>query len=260
MNQSTVAADLPAVVFVEVLTDEELSVVAAPGPMPMMPFLDDLPEAEREIARRSAYRGLQARGIVDPPTPEALAEAVALRTGAVELMVRSDIASVVALRAEPQVVVAVARTVVTGQDFWYAHVVEDVVLLEEVSGNGLHRFALAEGEDLVDLVLGAVVHGEAGDAFGEPVVGTAGHGDPTPPDEVLTSLGAAFVRADLVVRRPGDSEPPILTVFSGPGGCWVVRASEFQVVAEPVTAATARSLVAGAVTSVRAEAVMLGGR
>ena len=55
-------------VFVDVLTDEELSVVARPGAMPVMPFLDDLAEADRETARRSAYRSLVARGVVEPPT------------------------------------------------------------------------------------------------------------------------------------------------------------------------------------------------
>ena len=48
-------------VFVEVLTDEELSVIARPGPMPVLPFLDDLPAGERDAARRSAYRSLVAR-------------------------------------------------------------------------------------------------------------------------------------------------------------------------------------------------------
>ena len=48
------------------LTDEELSVVARPGPLPVMPFLADLEEPARETARRTAYRSLVARGIVDP--------------------------------------------------------------------------------------------------------------------------------------------------------------------------------------------------
>ena len=92
-------------VFVDVLTDEELSVVARPGAMPVMPFLDDLAEADRETARRSAYRSLVARGVVEPPTPEAVATATALRDGSVELMVRQDVRSVVALREAAQVVV-----------------------------------------------------------------------------------------------------------------------------------------------------------
>ena len=85
-------------VFVEVLTDEELSVVARPGPMPVLPFLDALPAAEHDVARRSAYRSLVARGIVDPPTPEAVVAATRAADDSVDLPVRQDVRSVVALR------------------------------------------------------------------------------------------------------------------------------------------------------------------
>ena len=47
-----------------------------------------------------------------------------------------------ALREAAHRVVAVARTTAATQDFWYAHLVDDVVLLEEVSRDGMHRFAL----------------------------------------------------------------------------------------------------------------------
>lgn len=248
------------IVFVETLTDEELSVVARPGPMPVLPFLDDLPPAEREVARRSAYRSLLARGIVDPPTPEAVAVATALRDGSVDLRVRRDIASVVALRDAARVVVAIARTTAVAQDFWYAHLVDDVVLLEEVSGDGLHRFALAPADRLVDLSVGAGVHPDAGDAAGPPLPLAPDRDDPTPPDDVLERLGVAFLRADLVVRRPADAAPPVLALFTGPGGCWVVRGDDDRRVAEPVSGETARSLVAEAVSAVRAEAVTLDAR
>lgn len=246
-------------VFVDVLTDEELSVVARPGPMPVTPFLTDLAEADRDTARRSAYRSLVARGIVQPPTPEAIAAATALRDGSVELMVREDIRSVVALREAAQVVVAVARTTAATQDFWYAQLVDDVVLLEEVSRDGMHRFALAEGAALEDLAVGAAVHPEAGDGEGPVLAVEAAEGDPTPPDEVLDRLGAAFVRADVVVRRPGDDEPPAFAMLSGPRGCWRVDPSVEPLVAEPLTADSARRAMADAVTAVRAEAVTLRG-
>lgn len=246
-------------VFVDVLTDEELSVVTRPGAMPVMPFLDDLPEADRETARRSAYRSLVARGVVEPPTPEAIAAATALRDGSVELMVRQDIRSVVALREAAQVVVAVARTTAATQDFWYAHLVDDVVLLEEVSRDGIHRFALAEDGALLALAVGATVHPEAGDGDGPALPVQADEGDPTPPDGVLERLGAAFVRADVVIRRPGDSEPPVFAMLSGPEGCWCIEGGPQPMVAEPLAADLARRRVADAVSSVRAEAVTLHG-
>lgn len=248
----------PEAVFVDVLTDEELSVVARPGAMPVMPFLSDLPEADRETARRSAYRSLVARGVVDPPTPEAVAAATALRDGTVELMVRQDIRSVVALREAAQVVVAVARTTAVTQDYWYAHLVDDVVLLEEVSRDGLHRFALADAEGLAGLAVAAAVIPDAGDADGPELVVEADPGDPTPPDAVLERLGAAFLRADVVVRRPGDTDPPAFALLSGPDGCWCIDAGRRS--ARPLGADAARARVAHAVSSVRAEAVTLHGR
>ena len=210
-------------VFVDVLTDEELSVVARPGAMPVMPFLDDLPEADRETARRSAYRSLVARGVVEPPTPEAIAAATALRDGSVELMVRQDIRSVIALREAAQVVVAVARTTAATQDFWYAHLVDDVVLLEEVSRDGMHRFALAEEAALAELAVGAAVHPSAGDGDGPALPVEASAGDPTPPDAVLERLGAAFVRADVVVRRPGTTSRPCSRCCPAPKGAGASR-------------------------------------
>lgn len=247
-------------VFVEMLTDEELSVIARPGAMAVMPFLEELEEHDREVARRSAYRSLLARGIVDPPTPQAISQATTVRDGSVELVVPQDVASLVALREGAELIVAVARTTAATQDFWYAHLVQDGVLLEEVSNDGMHRFALLHGAALVDAVLAAAVHP---DADGEMFAVTSETGDPTPPDEVLDRLGAAFVRVDLVVRRLRDHAPPAFTVFSGPGGCWLVTPDpgneDAPALAEPVTAQAARDRVAVAVLGVRGEVEVLRG-
>lgn len=255
----TPAPDAVATVPVEVLTDEELSVVARPGPMPVLPFLDALAPEVREVARRTAYRSLLARGIVDPPSPDSIAAATALADGSVELLVRQDVQSVVLLREGAQVVVAAARTTAAGQDFWYAHVVDDVVLVEEVSSDGLHRFALADAATLGDLVTAAVVHPDAGDGTGPAIEVDAEVGDPTPPDLVLERLGAAFVRADVIVRRPGDTDPPTFALFSGPQGCWVVDATRPPASAVAITATAAAALVARSVAAVLAEARVLGG-
>ena len=195
-------------VFVDMLTDEELlgrrpAGAAAGDAVPRRPR-----GAARETARRSAYRSLVARGIVNPPTPEAIAAATALRDGNVGSMVRNDIRSVVALREGAQVIVAIARTTAADQDFWYAHLVDDVVLLEEVSRDGMHRFALAEADQLGGLAVGAAVHPDAADGAGPAITVDAEEGDSMPPDALLERLGAAFIRADVIVRRPNDTEPP----------------------------------------------------
>lgn len=247
-------------VLVEVLTDEELSVVARPGPMPVNPFLDELDDSQRETARRTAYRSLLARGVLDPPTPAAIARAAAVRDGSVDLPVRDDVRSLVALREGAELVVAVARSAAAWQDFWYAHVVKDVVLLEQVSSDGLHRFALLEAHDLPAALLAAAVHPDAGGApTGGPLPVSAAGEDPTPPDEVLERLGTAFLRADVVVRRVDDTDPPALTVFSGPDGCWVVDASDEPLRAEPLDVDATRAQVGDALAGVRAELEVLRG-
>lgn len=122
------------------------------------------------------------------------------------------------------------------------------------------RFALARDSGLLDAAVAAAVHPDAGDADGEPEPVTTEPGDPTPPDGVLERLGAAFVRADLVVRRVGDRTPPAFSVLSGPDGCWTIdppAAPGEGVRAVPVTAADARERVAEAVAGVRAELAVL---
>jgi len=236
------AAGVPgAPVPVEVLTDEELAILAGPGGLVVAPYLATLPEAEREVALRTAYRGLLARGIVDPPTPAALAAAVGEPT--VELQVREDVLSLVTLRRGASATVCVARSTVLGQDYWYAHVVRDVVLVEQVTTDGQHRFALAAAATLGDLLLDAAVHAETTDGTG-PEIAVA---DPDePPTEVVEHLGSALVRADVVVRVPDDREPELLGLFTGPGGAWVLSAREASggpVVARPLTRAALDGLV-----------------
>jgi hypothetical protein len=227
------AADAPVAVPVEVLTDEELAILAGPGGVVVSPYLATLAEADREVATRTAYRGLLARGIVDPPTVEALAAAVGEPT--VELQVREDVLSLVTLRRGASAVVCVARSTVVGQDFWYAHVVRDVVLVEQVTTDGRHRFALAGVDALADLLLDAVVHPETGDGLGPEIAVD----DPAePPLEVVEALGHALVRSDVVVRTADDREPELLGLFTGPGGAWVLAAeagSGAPVVASPTT-------------------------
>ncbi len=235
---------------VEVLTDEELAILAPENGIVVSPYLQDVPEAHRDLATRTAYRGLLARGIVDPPTAADTREALSRGDGEVQLMVRQDVRSIVALREAARLVVALARTTATGQDFWYAHVVDDVAVLEEVGSDGLHRFALTDAARLPRLTAAAAVHPDCGDASGDPVRLTAGPGDPTPPDEVLERLGAAVLTSDVVVRHVGDARPVMLGLFTGPDGAWVTtveRGSERTPVAVPCAAEEARRMVHDAV-------------
>ena len=243
----------PTTVPVAVLTDEELAVLAGDGGLVVTPFAAVFDDAEREIALRTAYRGLVARGIVDPPTPQARVDAIG--EPGVELQVRQDVLSIVTLRAAASAVVAVARTSVAHQDFWYAHVVEEVVLLEEVGTDGMHRFALATADQLPALVVGAVLHPETGDGSGEPI--ELDPGATEPPLEIAERLGTALLRSDVVIRWAGDDNAPLLGLFTGPSGAWVVEAHEGSgdaLVATPTTAEALASRLRGEVSLVVARA------
>lgn len=205
-----------------VLTDEELAILAGDAGLVVAPFSAGFDEAEREVALRTAYRGLVARGIVDPPTPQARVDAIGEPT--VALQVRQDVLSIVTLRSAATAVVAIARTSVVHQDFWYAHVVQEVALLEEVGADGMHRFALAPVDDLPALVVAAALHPECGDGSGEPI--SLDPGQTEPPIEVAERLGGALLRSDVVIRWADDDHAPLLGLFTGPAGAWVVEARE----------------------------------
>ncbi|WP_134738171.1 hypothetical protein [Nocardioides sp. 503] len=235
-------------VALEVLTDEELSVLT-PGPgATVTPYLSSVPEADRDAVRRTALRGLVARGIVDPPAADAPATAVPGSGGTeveVGAMVRQDVLSALTLRQAARRVVAVARTTATGQDFWYAHLVEEIALLEEVGTDGLHRFALGHTAALAELLAGATLHPEATDGGGEPVVLAASPEGEAPP-ELLEHLGAAYVRADVLVIDADRGERPAMTgLFTGPRGSWSVVAdpASGEVTARPETVASLRARV-----------------
>ena len=89
------------VAYLETLTDEELAVLGGEDPLAVRPFYDELPPTAQEVAKQVAFRGLLARGIVDPPSTEAVGSARA-RGGspdlAVDVMVREDVQSLIELR------------------------------------------------------------------------------------------------------------------------------------------------------------------
>jgi hypothetical protein len=219
----------------ETLTDEEISVLGPDQGVVVAPFLSEMADAERDTARATAFRGLVARGIVDPgdaddttaPVAEPVAEPAASGDVAVDVRVRGDVLSLLTLRQGAPAVVAVARTSTVGQDFWYAHVVEEVLLLEEVSATGLHRFALGHARDLPTLLARAALHPDATDGSGEPIeLPVAPDGDA--PAELVERIGLAYLRCDvLVVTRTVGQEverPEMTGLFTGPLGSWSIVA------------------------------------
>ncbi len=235
------------------LTDEELAVIATTDGVAVFPVLGRMSAEHRTVALQTAYRSLVARGLLLAPTAEDEAAARRRDGDDAELPVRmpESMAHVLALRAGAQRVVAVSRMTAMGEEYRYAYVVEDVVLEEHVTGTGLHSFVVGRRARLADLVAGWVLHPEAGDGSGDPVpLGAAG--DAAPPMELLERVGAALLRADLVVREPGDSAPLLLGVFSGPAGTWLGEArsgSGAPVDLVPTSVAAVRDRVRAAVAS-----------
>lgn len=263
-EKSTATPPAARTIALEILTDEELSVLVPTQGVVVAPVLSSVPAAERDAVRRTAFRGLVARGIVDPPGADVVAAVLASTAASadsgtagdvgtvgdvgIDLRVRNDVLSALTLRQSASAVVAVARTTSSAQDFWYAHVVEEVVLLEEVGSDGLHRLALGHARDLPALLAAAVVHPEAADGSGDDVELPVAP-DSEAPGELLERLGRAYVRADvLVVTRDSGApvERPDLTgLFTGPLGSWSVRSSPGSqrawATAETVESITART-------------------
>lgn len=204
----------------EVLTDEELHVLHGGAPTVVVePHLAALADGPREWSLRTAYRGLLARGLLEPPTGAGPTDPDG--SGTADARAREDVHAVVTLRAAPDAVLCAARTTSLGQDFWYAHVVADVVLVEQVDAGGLHHFTVAPADQLPDLLTAATVHAEATDGTG-PALAV---GDPADPERATTELLArAELRTDLVLRIPGDTDPVLTGLFTGPAGAWLLTA------------------------------------
>ncbi|QBR93196.1 hypothetical protein [Nocardioides euryhalodurans] len=128
---------------------------------------------------------------------------------------------VAALRDAARLRVSLVRTAGGGSDTWLAHVVEDVVLLEEVDAAGGSRCALARGEDLADLVVAAAVVPDAAPGTGAP---------PEPADRSLL--------VTVLLGRRGAGPPQRTSVRSGPEGTWLLPE------ARPVAPDAARTLLA----------------
>jgi len=213
------AADTRAVALpLGTLTDAELAVLARPGtrvgPRPVMPVWSRLDPDQRTASVRDARASLLARRLLDPETPA--------RRG-----VRRDLRSVLALREAAAVVVAVARVDQHGHDHWYAHVVRDVLLLEHVSADGVHRFALAAAATLPHLVVAAVLHPDA-------PIGSAATEAP-----VVVETG--WLRADVALRSAGSTRR--LAWVSSPRGTWCATPGDAAAPCSPVAPAVAGRLL-----------------
>lgn len=200
------------------LTDEELAVLVDGASYVVPPYLDGIPAEHREIALRTAYRGLCARGWLEPAAVGATEAVAGVPVGLIP-----EVAELLRLRVTADLVVCAHRTSGDGEDFRYWHASDDVVLEERVSPLGMHGFWLLEpatlADDLVAYVLDPAAAGEPGpERELDPVAVASGHA----PDDLVLRLARARLVADVVVRRTGDKGPgEMMGVLSGPGGVHV---------------------------------------
>ncbi|WP_246242445.1 hypothetical protein [Flexivirga aerilata] len=194
------------------LTDEELVLMGASHPAVAAPFLDGLDPAGRQVATQVAYRSLCAHGL--EPTADGTA-----------LVVPEGVVSMMQVRAAARAVLFVSRTTPDGQLVRYHHVGDQIVVLEDVAGDGVHDFALVDHDGLSAALREFVAADGAADGAGPPVVITAdalaaGEIDEAPWGEVVAQL-------DVTVWRPhtcDDDGPPVLLGFLlGRRGSWCSR-------------------------------------
>ena len=213
------------------LTDAELAVLARPrtrvGPRPVMPVWAGLDGDRRAASARNARASLVARRLLDHDSRS-------------RSDLRRDLRSVLVLRESAAAVVAVARVAPAASDHWYAHLVGDVVLLEQVGDDGVHRFALTAAVMLPTLVAAAVLHPSA--------TGPAGSGPEAETD---------WLRADVELRGAGPIRR--LAWVSGPGGTWGLRPGRTTPYGDPVAPDEARRVLADALAALTEPGTSHGG-
>lgn len=203
-------------VFLDRLSDEELVLLGAEHALIQLSHHQRLSTAQQDLAVISAMRGFRARGYdVDPDArtialPEHLCDVLDLRASApCVLMV--------------QVVVPVPGETAGMACQHYAFVEDDFVLLEDVTGDGLHDFwalelpELAAGiQDRVPLMEGAA-DGAGGPLNVDLMAVAAGESQVT-----VDCLGQPLAQIDATVWcAPATPEPPLQAIVIGDRGTYV---------------------------------------
>ncbi|QQS01054.1 MAG: hypothetical protein IPK37_00695 [Austwickia sp.] len=204
------------------LTDEEiLAIDGADQGVVSLPYLDRIDATARDIARSTALRSLFARALLryaDEPHDDA---GRAPGPGERVVAVAPDLAWILAVRREPDAVLAAQRIVAgrpggaggphQGPDVLmrYVHAVGEEVLVEDVSPSGVHRFVAAPRSALAELMRAYLVadYGRPKDGAKDKVQEGAEEGFEGWPPEVVPArdgaavLGGVHLVAELVVRH-----------------------------------------------------------
>lgn len=249
------------------VTDEELLALHDdPRGVVMLPFAATLPPERLAAAVQTARRGLVLRGLLPPQSlrshlpPEQPTGGDGWHGAYGTAGMAGMVCDLFLVRDNAEAVLAVQRTTPAGPPLLrYLHLVDDTVLVEDVTAEGIHLFGVLDRADLPGLLQAFLVPPDAVDGTAPVRLGHAtgnAEADPRPrPD--IGALAQAAVTADVVLRQIGDGvdadHPPDLTgFFLGAAGCHRVVArvgAPSPLIAYPVPAAGVGDLVASLLES-----------
>lgn len=199
------------------LTDEELLVLTGgEGPV-VLPYAAGLSPTELEVAASTARRSLVARGIA---APDDLADLAGAPLGALlELRQGAPVVVVLHRVSGPRADGGPGE----GARSLYLHLVDHVVLSEDVTTEGVHTFGLAPAEAIEELLRVFLLPEDAPNGVPEG----AGPVRPTEEDPLPADLGGPTVLVEAAVLHAAAHGPAdLITATFGPDRCFLGRTDD----------------------------------
>lgn len=194
-------------------TDEELLLFSATHPVVDAPYLTGLDEGQRRLAVQVAYRSLCAHG------------AVAV-DGGEGMELPETIVAMLQVRASARSVLLISKATADVGVLRYHHLGSDIVVLEDVTDDGMHEFRLTDPEKLPDEVDAFCAVEGVADGHGDPVMLTVGSF--TAGDLAQELWGEGVAQFDATVWRAAPDathQQVLLGVLLGTAGSWSSRRS-----------------------------------
>ncbi|MFC6707743.1 hypothetical protein [Flexivirga alba] len=192
-------------------TDEELMLFSADHPVVDAPYLSGLDETQRELAAQIAYRSLCAHG------------AVAV-DGGKGMELPESVVTMLQVRASATSALLISKATAEVGVLRYHHLGRDVVVIEDVTDDGIHEFRLIEPEKLPDEVDAFCTVQGAADGQGEPVTLTVEAFAAGDLARELWGEGVAQFDATVWRAAPDPARGQVLLgVLLGTDGSWSSR-------------------------------------
>ncbi|YAL82273.1 hypothetical protein ACMYYO_10060 [Dermacoccaceae bacterium W4C1] len=211
MEQAADLGDLGEPMYLGCLSDEELVFLDAEHPMVQLPHHDSLEPAQRAMYVHAAGRGLRTRGYQALASgegmhiPEHIADLLDVRSGCDQLLL------VQVLHTDPE----------QGPQLneHYFFVVQDVLLVEDVTVEGVHDFWVAAVADLPAIMQARVPLSQAQDGRGDPFALDLAAVAAGEDDRLSTALGQVLCQVDVARWNPeGPPDTTVLAVLLGARG------------------------------------------